>query len=46
MESISFENILKINFTKYDSNEENEIIYNLFITSIIAEYSGNEEMII
>ena len=46
MESISFQNLLEFNFTKYNSTEENEIIYNLFITSIIAEYSGNDNLII
>ena len=46
METISFDNLLKINLTQYNSSEENEILYNLFKTSIISNYKGNENLVI
>ena len=46
MEAVLFEDLLKINFTLYNSSEENAIIYNLFKTVIIKNYSGTENLII
>jgi len=46
MESVSFEDLLKINFTSYTSEEENQILYNLFKNNIIETYSGNENLIV
>ena len=46
MKSVSFESLLKMNFTCYNASEENEIIYNLFKTTIIENYSGEENLIV
>ena len=46
MESVSFDNLLKMNFTSYNATEENEILYNLFKTTIMENYSGEENLVV
>ena len=46
METVSFENLLKTNFSSYSPSEEKDILYNLFTTSVIQNYTGDENLII
>ena len=46
MEYSSFENLLTINFSLYNSLDVNNVIYNLYKTTIIESYSGNDNLII
>ena len=46
MEKISFEELLNYNFSSYNATEENEILYNLFKTTIIENYSGKENFVV
>ena len=46
LESVSFDNLSKMNFSSYNATEENEILYNLFKTSIMENYSGEENLVV
>ena len=46
MEKISFVNLLQLNLSIYNLYEEKEIIYNLFVNTVIETYTGNDNLII
>jgi hypothetical protein len=45
MKSVSFESLLTLNLSCYNSSEEKEILYGLFKTTLIETYSGNDNLI-
>ena len=46
LENVFFNGLLNINLTIYNSTEENYILLNLFKTTILESYSGDENLIV